>query len=489
MPGIGEVLQSHPYIDRAAVLGDDNRSLVAYVQPGRADVGAAVEVDHADLTRDYVEEWQSVYDYVYSGGPAGDGRFDVRGWTSSYTGAELSEEDMREWVEQTVSRVRGLGAKRILELGCGTGLLLHRLLDSCDAYFASDVSATAIDRIRESFGGTVPSSVRLAHAGADEPGFVPPGAVDAAMINSVAQYFLDESYLTSVLAAAAERVDRDGLLFIGDIRSAALNRAFSAGVELARADPGATREQIQALAERRCCTGTELLIDPGYFVDLAAAIPRVAHVEIRLKRGQRPTEMTRFRFDAVIHLDSARHDIVAVDDWRQWASLQQTEQLLSGKPETLGFLSVPNARTITDHTAATLLQRLDGPATADEVRQAAADASGVDPEDLWALADKHGYTLQLSWARSTPDGSFDAAFVRAENALVAFPTQPVTARQHTNRIWHVTAENLDLAQLRDYLREQRPSGPVPARFVVLEELPLRADGEVDLAALAAVNWA
>src|SRR5204863_211537 len=71
---------------------------------------------------------------------------DVSGWRSSYTGEPLGEEEMREWVERTVERVRSLGARRVLEVGCGTGLLTHRLAGECERYVGTDFA-------RESLGG------------------------------------------------------------------------------------------------------------------------------------------------------------------------------------------------------------------------------------------------------------------------------------------------------------------------------------------------
>ncbi|MGK5631057.1 methyltransferase domain-containing protein [Streptomyces sp. URMC 123] len=495
------ILDSHPGVDRCAVLvdtrDDGSWACAAYVMPRRND---AVVDDGAALGQQYVDEWQGVYDHVYGQPEPDDATFDTRGWLSSYTGDALGPDDMRAWVDGTVARIRALSPRRLLEVGCGTGMLLHRLVGDTERYWAGDISARAVARIRAAFGGEPPAHLELFQAPADDLGPVTAGDVDGFIANSVTQYFPDESYLDRVIGQAVDVVDEGGFLFVGDIRPTALNRAFYAGIELSRAPERAPREKVQSLVERRCCTGTELLIDPGYFTDLPRRFPRVAHVAVLPKRGSRPTEMNRFRFDVVIRLDKSPGGEATVSDWRPWdesrpdaAALRRL--LTEERPDAIGLLGVANARTLADHLAAELLTRPDGPATAGEAVAAAraAAAGAVDPEEIWALGDELPYTVRLSWARSLPDGAFDVALVRHEDPAapapdIRFPTEPAPPRRHVSDPWYGRVENLRPAKLRDHVRE-RLGRPMPGRIVLLETFPLTEDGGIDRAALRSVQWA
>src|SRR5206468_2141805 len=100
--------------------------------------------------------------------PYSDPAFNVIGWNSSYTGQPLSETAMREWVDQTVARIRGLHPRRVLEIGCGTGLLLFRIAPETSCYFATDFSSIVLDRIRNHVARLGLAQVELAQRLADD---------------------------------------------------------------------------------------------------------------------------------------------------------------------------------------------------------------------------------------------------------------------------------------------------------------------------------
>ena len=76
---------------------------------------------------------------------AADPTFDIAGWNNSYTGEPIPADEMREWVDETVSRIRSLAPRRVLEIGCGTGLLLFRVAPGAARYVGIDVAQSALD--------------------------------------------------------------------------------------------------------------------------------------------------------------------------------------------------------------------------------------------------------------------------------------------------------------------------------------------------------
>ncbi|HZF13496.1 MAG TPA: amino acid adenylation domain-containing protein, partial [Thermoanaerobaculia bacterium] len=136
---LGEVeaqLLRHPAVRAAVAAVRDEpqgpgRQLVAYVVPRPAGEREGATSEGAEAA-EHVAQWQELYDETYGKAGEREATFDLEGWNSSYTGAPIPAAEMREWVERTVERILSLlppeapgqePSRRILEIGCGTGLL------------------------------------------------------------------------------------------------------------------------------------------------------------------------------------------------------------------------------------------------------------------------------------------------------------------------------------------------------------------------------
>src|SRR6202035_4644625 len=98
------------------------KQLVAYVVPNKQYRGEIAREGATEWRAEQVSQWQMTFDAPYSRGSEADPTFNIVGWDSSYTGQPIAPEDMREWVDFTVQRIRSLAPRRVLEIGCGTGL-------------------------------------------------------------------------------------------------------------------------------------------------------------------------------------------------------------------------------------------------------------------------------------------------------------------------------------------------------------------------------
>ncbi|MEU6730197.1 hypothetical protein ABZ917_41380 [Nonomuraea wenchangensis] len=81
-----------------------------------------------DLVAEHLEHWGEVYDWTYRSGRDTDRPdLDLSGWRATDIGEPLPAEHMAEWADRTAELVLRHRPSRVLELGCGTGMLLHRL--------------------------------------------------------------------------------------------------------------------------------------------------------------------------------------------------------------------------------------------------------------------------------------------------------------------------------------------------------------------------
>jgi amino acid adenylation domain-containing protein len=244
----------------ASVIQDrEDTKLVAYVVPAPNDRTDAV----ADPNLELASRWQTVWDETYLNSTEGDGSFNIVGWNSSYGSEPIPAVEMRQWVDQTVERALSFKPRRVLEIGCGTGLILLRVAPLCTHYVGTDFSNVALDRVRAELARTPDKyrHVRLLERAATElDGFDEP--FDLVIINSVIQYFPGIEYLTEVLRRAIRLTAATGSLLIGDVRSLPLLRALHASIELHHAPDTLATDVLQARIHKRVAEESELVVDP-----------------------------------------------------------------------------------------------------------------------------------------------------------------------------------------------------------------------------------
>jgi amino acid adenylation domain-containing protein/thioester reductase-like protein len=505
---IEAVLEASPLVQEGVVLCREDRPgdkrLVAYVvAKSGAELANVIEAE-------IIENWQRIHDddkfnLVQE---AWEESFNISGWTSSYTGQLFPEEDMREWLDQTIRRIRALQPSRVLEIGCGTGLILFEISPSCEQYIGIDISAASLQYVQQYIDDLSLQHVGLKKLAADQLSCFLPGSFDVIIINSVIQYFPSLDYFLRVLEQAIEIVQATGKIFIGDVRNLDLLEAFAVAIEWQNCADHLSLQQLRQQIAQRVLQEQELLLSPSLFLALRQRFPQIQRVEVHLKRGQSQNELTQFRYDVTLHLGPflpAGGPELELDWTQANLTIPRLRQfLLETAPPVLRLRRVPNGRVQEELQILHHLNHGDRPKTVTDLRARLHQqpALGIDPEDLWCLEKDCPYHIDVCWGGDAEQrGEFEVLLQRRALpppvvlplSVGAGPPSSTARLQKTPPHWQGYANHPLQARiqrklatlLRASLQEKLPNYMLPSAFVFLEQMPLTLNGKVDRRSLPA----
>ncbi|WP_141726311.1 class I SAM-dependent methyltransferase, partial [Actinacidiphila rubida] len=363
-------LTRHPAVEDAAVLlrasPDGRDELAAYVVP----VAGYLAARAPEWASEHVGGWKDVFEHVYRDVPAGtagtarpaDGadvpsvepEFDRSGWNSSYTGTVMTRREVGEAIDSIVDQATALPHRRVLEVGCGTGMLLQRLAQRTERYWATDLSGRVLRAVQQRLDASprpYPGVTLLEREGTDFSGF-DDDSLDLVLLNSVVQYFPSAHYLREVLREAVRVVRPGGAVFLGDVRDLRLLHVFHSSVEVFHAESGSRAGELRRRVRAAAAEDGELLVDPGFFAALAAELPGLRDVGVQLKRGTVANELTKFRYDVTLRVGERPRPgpEPRVERWEPASGSVAAVESRLGRGEAMEvvILDVPDSRTAGD---------------------------------------------------------------------------------------------------------------------------------------------
>ncbi|WP_017572820.1 non-ribosomal peptide synthetase, partial [Nocardiopsis halotolerans] len=491
-PGeIESALLSHPSVSGVAVtpqsLGE-TRKLVAHVCPADEYLEDAAREQNGER----LDQWRRLFEDQYSeaDGDGGGDDLNLVGWNSSYTGEPIPESEMREWIDDTVARIAELRPRRLLEVGCGTGLLLYRYAELCESVHAVDISASALAGVKRGVDQRGWSHVTLGQADAlSLPESVEEG-YDTVVINSVAQYFPNRRYLDEAIAGLLPLLKEGGRILVGDVRNLDLFPAHLCAVERGRGAGRIPVGELAARVQRRRQQETELLVSPTYFARVSERFPDLDAVDIVLKRGTGENEMLGYRYDVVL-VKGGRGGGETSDPlpWLEAATVEEARSLLREcGHRAFGVTGLSNPRVEDDVRISEGLTHWPAARPVEPLQRssrlpASARERVEELESLLRYAEGLGFRAAATWSQDRPDG-LDLVFGKEERPRVR--ARGAYRQPRLANVPQIARVGQAMARLlKDHLAGRVPEYMVPSVFVALETLPLTPNGKVDKRALPA----
>ena len=506
---IEAVIKSHPEVSDALVIVQESSKedvrLIAYVVP-KHEINQIT--DHETLTREQTEEWQYTFDETYDNSDKGtELDFNITGWNNSYNNQPIPADQMRQWLDNTLGRIKALQPKRVLEIGCGTGMILLNIATQVECYWGTDFSQSAINRLEKIIQNSALSNVRLFLREAVDFSEIPESYFDTIIINSVAQYFPSIEYLEEVIAGVLKVLAPGGSLFLGDNRSLPLLNYFHSSVAFFQADDNTDRETFKSQVRRIASKENELVLEPTFFVNLTETFPNLGRVEIHLKESNNDNELTKYRYDVILHKSSLSTNNLVEAVWSDWETanleLNDLGERIIKSSGAIGWGAIPNLRLIKDEAILQWMEEKDEVNSIASLREIIDKIKNnikeninlkqaIDPADLYALGREIDYQVTISYSPEFSPIYFDVCFSPKTNGKRYSPVMPITSFSRAKtvnsysidplkgRLTKVLSENI-----KQLVREKLPEYMRPAAFVLLESFPITNSGKLDRDALPA----
>ncbi|WP_150273107.1 non-ribosomal peptide synthetase [Paenibacillus tepidiphilus] len=509
---IEKVIQSHPSVRDNVVLaresGDDVRIVSYIVREEHYQLQAAEEGG-----KEQVNRWETVFDHAYNKEEeVRDFSLNTVSWNSSYTGESIPHAEMEEWLADSVDVIKELKPRKVLEVGCGTGMILFKIAPLCEEYVGVDLSRVGLDYIESHLDDAM--NVRLYQKAADELDELQEERFDTIIVNSVIQYFPNGDYLHRVMQNLLGMLSPDGHLFIGDVRSLALLQSYHTSVELYKASDELTISGLQERIRTAVADENELLVDSKYFLSLKETEERVRHVAVLPKKTRYGNEMSRFRYQVVIGTGEARRlESLVRLDVRELGTEYGLPELLKGRNDEAILLDhIPLERLAYENRAEALLASAVDGSTVGELK-ARLEAESAAHTEAFRLKNRRGtgeetyelfqwigapedsgdYAILPLWNGHTANGDYQLLLLRkdrftGESSYYHYEVPHMLrfsgdkSLYFTNPLeWKNNREYVPL--LREHVRQSLQDYMIPAHFIVLEQMPLLPSGKLDLKAL------
>ena len=218
------------------------------------------------------------------------------GWISSYTRNKFSRKEMDEYANNVIIKLKPYlsSTKRVVEIGCSSGITMFALAPYVKEYVALDISNYIIKKNKDRILRESISNIDLHCLYAHELNKLNKGKFDIGIANSVLQCFEGPLYFNKVFKMLIDIISNEGIIFFGDVMDA--NRKSELEMSL-------HEYKKKYKVNTKLDMTHELFFSKNFFEDLYYDYPEISNVIITDKHYSIENELTKFRYDVLIVLN------------------------------------------------------------------------------------------------------------------------------------------------------------------------------------------
>lgn len=467
---IESILCTHEHIQAATVIVNREKEMSKLI----AFIIKSHKKEHM------IDTWSYIFDEAYRSNGYVEEQDDFTGWISSYTSQPIPKEEMIEWRDQTVERIKALKGKKILEIGCGTGLLLFQLAPEASEYIGIDISQVAIEKLEQKINNNVKfNNTKVFVGSADDLSAVKNHTFDVIIINSVILFFPSYEYCTSVLKNCYELLSKQGALFVGDVRDYALLELFKMSV-IRYQKPTISEYNLKKEIVKASAREKELLYAQQYFLEVGSQIG-FEGVTIKAKAGTYSNELNKYRYDVILYKTKHIEDNILISYIYNESkfSLEKLRNQLSilQEKEVLEWTDIPNQELAQE---AVLLDKIKQNNLAKYVNINKDDntiyKTYYTPADIYNLASQIKIDCSV---RVYPNGKMSAYFSKGTIYSKEEVNHSEMRTSFTNEPFVIDSEEIMLNDIKEFAMNSLPLYMIPHEWVFINRFPLLNNGKIN----------
>lgn len=501
---IKEQISKNPLVkDNVVVLDriEDDGRIISYLKMDNQEKSKIIsELLEKD---DYDIETEEVFDHNYrQKNNLEDDLFNIVGWNNSYNNEQISEKEMREWLDSICYKLYELPMHTVLEIGVGTGMILHQIASRVDCYVGLDISKEAIEynkRIIEKHQLNY-DNVKLLHSSVENLEDKIQMSFDTIIINSVAQYFPDVTYFENALKASIERIHEKGNIIIGDVRSYDRLNMYYLSVELSHLDQKASISTLKKNIETRRENEKELIFSCNYFKELDKRFPEIACVTITPKHGYINNELSKYRYDVILTIkkqeimEPSDNLNVEILDWKQ---SNKEVSLLKNNIENyngdiLHIVNIPDERVEFEARFIQQLESISEQTTIESFSkllqyQKCNSLSYGEIKDITSASKEKGFYVHISVDNVL--GCLDMILFKPyikKESVVQYLNNYYSYDNYEEKTTDPLKYKVQykaVEKIKEFLKDKLPYYMIPNEFILIDRLPLTINGKIDYEAL------
>lgn len=280
---IKNVLSESKFIDKLDHILWDSKTLVGYT------LLDDYVIEDSETEVNFREIWNMV---------AEDTTEDINdyGWSSSYTGEKFSIKEMNQYIENFKFKLQPhiKSDSRVLEIGCGHGLVCSNIAPQVGYYLATDLSNVIIEKNRKRAKIESMNNIEFQTMPAAAIGNVKEAGFDFVICSSAVHYFPNTLYLEQVINSAIHLLKDEGIIYLDDVMNMEKKAEFIESIR--------SYKKQHPYATVKLEWDSDLFVSREFFHILQQKYPEIVAYEISSKLGNIENELTQYRFDVMLKI-------------------------------------------------------------------------------------------------------------------------------------------------------------------------------------------